>query len=70
MPLTDLTAFRNVWEQRLDDAKVRQLPDLLEKSQAVLQFTSEHKEVVLLLWPELKLTALFAPQGEGFIILG
>ncbi len=69
MPLNDLQAFRNVWVQRLDDAKTRNLFEPIKKSEAVLHFISEHEEIVLLIWPAKKLTALFSPQTDKALLL-
>lgn len=69
MPISDLSAFRNVWKQRLEDASERNLQDLSDKSQAVLRFTAEQEQIVLLIWPATKQTALFAPLTERLLIL-
>jgi len=68
-PLVDLLAFRNVWTQRLDDGRTRNLLELCAKSQAILNFTSEHEEISLLMWPEIKVTALYAPQSESLLLI-
>jgi hypothetical protein len=69
MPITDVVAFRNVWEQRLDDAKDGNLPELFNKAQAVLLFISKHQEIVLLLWPAAKITALFSSECDEALLL-
>lgn len=69
-PISDITAFTNVWEQRLADANTYGLPDYKLKAQKILNFLTKHDGViVLLLWPRHKLTALFEPNTQDFLIL-
>ncbi len=69
-PISDITAFTNVWQQRLADASACDLPDYKHKAQKILKFLTDHDTViVLLLWPRHKLGALFEPNSCDFLLL-
>ncbi len=70
LPLTDRTAFINVWQQRLADANASNLPDYKHKAQKILKFLAElNASLTLLIWPRRKLGALFEPNSCDFLLL-
>ena len=70
LPLNDITAFTNVWRERLADADARDLPDLKNKAQQVLHFLSEHNSsLLMLIWPHYKLAALYEQNSLDILML-
>lgn len=69
MPITDVQSFQNVWEQRLKEAKAKDISHLCNKAQAILTYLASHDNIVLLLWPKQKVTALFCPDSGDVLIL-
>jgi hypothetical protein len=69
LPLTDIIAFTNVWQERLADATARNLPDLRHKAQKVLKFIDDHDaSLTLLRWPCQKLGVLLEPISGDFLL--
>jgi len=70
LPLKNITAFKNVWQQRLAVASATNSLELREKSQKVLQFLADHNApLTLLIWSRGKLGVIFEPNSRDFLLL-
>jgi len=61
--VTDATAFKNVWQQRLRDAQRLRMKEYEAKAKRILAFVAKHEQIEMLLWGRYKLAALFDPNS-------
>ena len=69
-PLSDITAFTNVWKQRLVEGVDNNLPEYTCRAQNILNFIEKHKTgFFLLMWPRWKLGLVFSPSTSDYLLL-
>lgn len=69
-PISDIASLQNTWQQRYQDALHANDTELQSRAKSVLKLLADvSNDLVLLIWPRFKLTALLCSRSETFYVM-